>query len=70
MAENLARLYHISRATQDQYALRSQERRAQVAIESDRFADEILALDLKGAKGKTSLFARDEHYRANTTIED
>src|SRR5882762_8683551 len=49
-AENLARQYQISRAEQDNYALRSQQR-AQAAIESDRFADELLPLEIKGRKG-------------------
>lgn len=67
-AENLARRYEISRAEQDDYALRSQQR-AEAAIHSGRFDDEILSLELKGRKGETSLFARDEHYRAGTTLE-
>ncbi len=68
-AENLARQYQISRAEQDEYALRSQ-RRAQTAIESGRFDDEVTALEIKGRKGETTKFARDEHYRAGTTLPD
>jgi acetyl-CoA C-acetyltransferase len=67
-AENLARRYEISRDEQDQYALRSQQR-AQAAIETNRFAEELLALELKGRKGDTTSFARDEHARSGTTIE-
>lgn len=67
-AENLARRYEISRDEQDAYALRSQQR-AEAAIHSGRFDEEILPLELKGRKGETSLFARDEHYRAGTTLE-
>lgn len=67
-AENLAQRYEISRDEQDQYALRSQQR-AQAAIEANRFADELLPLELKGRKGETTSFARDEHARAGTTIE-
>lgn len=67
-AENLARRYEISRAEQDAYALRSQQR-AEAAIHSGRFDDEILPLELKGRKGETTLFTRDEHYRAGTTLE-
>lgn len=66
-AENLARQYQISRAEQDQYALRSQQRAA-AAIESGRFEAEVLALEIKGRKG-TIAFARDEHYRAGTSME-
>src|SRR5258705_9539586 len=65
-AENLARQYEISRAEQDEYALRSQER-AEAAIESGRFDEEIVSLEIKGRKGDTTIFARDEHARAGTT---
>lgn len=68
-AENLARDYQISRDEQDQYALRSQQK-AQTAIESDRFKSEVLPLEIKGRKGETQVFARDEHCRPNTTIAD
>lgn len=67
-AENLARQYEISREEQDQFALRSQQR-AQAAIESGRFDDEVMPLEVEGRKGKTN-FARDEHYRAGTTLQD
>jgi len=68
-AENLARRYEISRAEQDQFALRSQQR-AQAAIESGRFDDEVMPLDVEGRKGEKTSFARDEHYRAGTTLQD
>lgn len=68
-AENLARSYEISREEQDQYALRSQQR-AQSAIESARFAEEIVALEIKGRKSEPVKFDRDEHYRSGTTIQD
>lgn len=67
-AENLARRYEISREEQDAYALRSQQR-AEAAIHAGRFDDEILPLTVKGRKGETHTFARDEHYRAGTTLE-
>jgi acetyl-CoA C-acetyltransferase len=67
-AENLASRYEIPRAEQDEFALRSQQR-AQVAIESGRFADEVLPLEIRSRKGETAQFARDEHYRAGTTIQ-
>src|SRR5882762_388407 len=62
-AENLARSYEISRDEQDQYALRSQQR-AQAAIESGRFTEEIFALEIKGRKGEPVKFDRDEHCRS------
>jgi acetyl-CoA C-acetyltransferase len=68
-AENLARQYEISRDEQDEYALRSQQR-AQAAMESGRFDAEIGPLEIKGRKGETTNFARDEHPRAGTTKQD
>jgi acetyl-CoA C-acetyltransferase len=67
-AETLARRYEISRDEQDAYALRSQQR-AESAITSGRLDAEIVPLEIKGRKGETQTFARDEHYRAGTTIE-
>ena len=68
-AENLARQYEISRNEQDEYALRSQQR-AQAAIEAGRFDEEIVPLAIKGRKGETITFARDEHARAGTANQD
>ncbi|HJU53593.1 MAG TPA: acetyl-CoA C-acetyltransferase [Pyrinomonadaceae bacterium] len=67
-AETLARRYEISRDEQDAYALRSQQR-AEAAITSGRLDAEIVPLEIKGRKGESVTFARDEHYRAGTTIE-
>lgn len=67
-AENLARQYEISRDEQDAYAVRSQQR-AEAAINAGRFDAEMLPLEIKGRKGTTEIFARDEHFRAGTTIE-
>ena len=67
-AENLAQRYRISRDEQDQYALASQ-RKAQSAIETGRFDEEVTPIEIKGRKGP-QVFKRDEHYRADTTLED
>jgi acetyl-CoA C-acetyltransferase len=67
-AENLVDRYEISRAEQDEFALRSQQC-ATVAIDSGRFDTEIAPVELKGRKGESLSFARDEHPRADTTIE-
>jgi acetyl-CoA C-acetyltransferase len=67
-AENLAERYGISREEQDWFALRSQQR-AEAAIESGRLDAEVVPLEIKGKKGETTLFSRDEHFRAGTTIE-
>src|SRR3989441_1749390 len=68
-AENLARRYEISREEQDDFALRSQQR-AVAAIEAGRFDSEIVPLEIKGRKGETVEFSRDEHCRAGTTKQD
>jgi acetyl-CoA C-acetyltransferase len=68
-AEKLARQYEISRDEQDQFALRSQQK-AEAAIESGRFNDEVMSLEISGKKGETTSFAKDEHCRAGTTLED
>jgi acetyl-CoA C-acetyltransferase len=68
-AENLARQYEICRDSQDDYALRSQQR-AQAAIEAGRFDGEIVGLEIKDRKGQIIEFARDEHCRSDTTTRD
>jgi acetyl-CoA C-acetyltransferase len=67
-AENLARQYEITREEQDEYALRSQ-RRATAAIDGGRFDAEITPVEIKARKGETKTLTRDEHPRADTTIE-
>jgi acetyl-CoA C-acetyltransferase len=61
-AENLAAKYNISRERQDQFALESQQR-AQAAIESGRFNDEIVTVAVPQRKGDPLIFAVDEHPR-------
>lgn len=68
-AENLARRYEISRAEQDEYALRSQQR-AEAAITSARFDDEKVPLEIMSRKGEVKIFAEDEHSRSGTTLQD
>ena len=65
-AENVAEKHGITRADQDAFALESQKR-AQAAI--NRFADEIIAVDVPGHKGTASQFCKDEHPRPETTLE-
>jgi acetyl-CoA acetyltransferase family protein len=66
-AENLADKYNISRSEVDSFALRSQQR-AHQAWESGDFKDEVCGVEITSSKG-TKVFARDEHIRAETTIE-
>jgi len=68
-AENLAQLHSISRAEQDEYAMRSQQR-AQTASATGRFDSELCALEIKTRKGELTCFVTDEHIRSNTTMED
>jgi acetyl-CoA C-acetyltransferase len=66
-AEVLAGQYGIPRDEQDAYALSSQQR-AQRAIESGRFTDEIVSVTVQEKRGER-LFAVDEHPRFDTTAE-
>ncbi|WP_432452129.1 MULTISPECIES: acetyl-CoA C-acetyltransferase [unclassified Agarivorans] len=66
-AENIADKYHISRAAQDTFALRSQSLASQ-AVSSGRFDDEIVAIEVPQRR-KMVCFSRDEYPRGDTTIE-
>lgn len=66
-ADNVAEDYGISRADQDAFALRSQQR-AGIAQASGYFAEEIVPVVIKGNKGDTVIEA-DEHLRPDTTLE-
>ena len=66
-AENLARRYEISRAEQDEYALRSQQE-AKRAQDAGVFAEEIVPVEVKTRKG-TKVVDRDDHLRPETTLE-
>ena len=63
-AENIAEKYVISRTAQDYFACESQEK-AQAAIKSGRFDDEIEPLPVKKKK-EILMFAADEHPRLST----
>ena len=66
-AENVAAEYKISRADQDAFALRSQQR-AVAAQVAGRFNDEIIAVTLSQKKGDPLIVAKDEHPR-ETSLE-
>ena len=66
-AENLARRHEISRESQDEYALRSQQA-AERARQAGVLAEEIVPVDVKTRKG-VNLFSADDHARPETTIE-
>jgi 3-oxoadipyl-CoA thiolase len=65
-AENVARDFQVSRADQDAFALRSQER-WQAAHKAGFFEGETVPVTIAGKKkGETTQFATDEHPRATT----
>ena len=66
-AENVRRDHRISRAAQDEYAVRSHQRAA-AATEAGRFADELVPVTVRGRKGDT-VVDRDEHIRPDSTVE-
>ena len=67
-AENIAAEFHVSRADQDAFALRSQQRAA-AAIAAGRLGEEIVAVEILERKNQVRRVERDEHPRADTTIE-
>jgi acetyl-CoA C-acetyltransferase len=67
-ADNVAADYGISRADQDAFALRSQQRWAS-AQGANVFGDEIAPVRVAQGKGEPRLVDRDEHPRPDTTAE-
>ncbi len=64
-AENVAQQFNISRADQDAFALRSQQRTA-AAQQAGRFDDEIVPVTIPQRKGDPLVVSVDEHPRATT----
>jgi acetyl-CoA acetyltransferase family protein len=67
-AENVADAFKVTRADQDQFALRSQQR-AEAAMAAGNFDDEIIPVSIPQRKGDPVVVARDEHPRAGSTME-
>lgn len=67
-AENIAERFGVSREEQDRFALESQQK-AEAAIRSGRFKDEIVPVSIPQKKGDPVLFDTDEHPRFGTTLE-
>ncbi len=67
-ADNVAEQFSISRADQDAFALRSQQRWA-AANAAGRFTDEIVPVVIPKKKGEPLVFDTDEHPRPETTLE-
>ena len=68
-AENVASEFTVSRADQDAFALRSQQRAA-TAQAAGFHAREIVGVEIPAGRGKTSTFDKDEHGRPETTAEE
>ena len=66
--ENVAEEFQITRADQDAFALRSQQR-AGMAIAKGYFDTEIVPVQVPGRKGDVTTVDRDEHPRPDTTLE-
>lgn len=66
-AENVARAHQITRATQDEFALASQQK-ATAASRAGRFADEIAPVTIDTRKGTVTVDA-DEHIRHDASLE-
>jgi len=67
-AENIAESTGISRLAQDEFALES-HRRAVAAIDSGRFAEEILPVPVPQRKGEPLMVSTDERPRRDTSLE-
>ncbi|HZL30947.1 MAG TPA: 3-oxoadipyl-CoA thiolase [Pseudolabrys sp.] len=66
--ENVAEDFQVTRADQDAFALRSQQR-AGKAMASGYFAKEIVPVEVAGRKGDVIKVDTDEHPRPDTTLE-
>ncbi|MEI7714291.1 MAG: 3-oxoadipyl-CoA thiolase [Rhodospirillales bacterium] len=67
-AENVAEEWKVSRADQDAFALRSQQRWAK-ANAAGFFKGEIIPVKIPQKKGDPKIFDTDEHPRPDTTLE-
>ena len=63
-AENVAEKYQITRAQQDEFAVKSQSKAAE-AIKTNKFKDEIVPIKIKDEK----IFDTDEYPKIGTTLE-
>ena len=66
-AENVAEKFQITRAEQDRFALKSQEK-ALLAQKQNKFKDEIINFKIKSKKAEVD-FNKDEHPREGVTLD-
>ncbi len=67
-AENIAKQWGITRKDQDEFAASSQQK-AEIAIKSGRFKDEIVPVSIPQRKGEPKIFDTDEQPRFGSTVE-
>ncbi|MCL4157172.1 UNVERIFIED_CONTAM: hypothetical protein GTU68_010500 [Idotea baltica] len=65
-AENLADKFSMSREAQDEFAIDSQTK---AAAASDKFADEIVSVEVPQRKGDPIIFDKDEYPKPETTLK-
>jgi acetyl-CoA C-acetyltransferase len=66
--EEVGKRFNISREKQDEFAAKSQQK-AEAAIASGRFKDEIVPVEIPQAEGKPIIFDTDENPTFGTTVE-
>jgi 3-oxoadipyl-CoA thiolase len=66
--ENVAEEFQVTRADQDAFALRSQQRAVKAAA-AGYFAEEIVPVEAPGGKAGPIMINKDEHPRPETTLE-
>lgn len=67
-ADFIADEYKVTREAMDEFSFNSHQK-AIAAIDEGRFKEEIVPVEIKGRKGKVTLFDTDEAPRRNTSIE-
>ncbi len=67
-AEFIAAEYNVTREAMDEFAYNS-HRQAAAAIETGKFKAEIMPVEVKGRKGKVTIFDTDESVRSDTSQE-
>jgi 3-oxoadipyl-CoA thiolase len=67
--ENVAEEFQVTRADQDAFALRSQQRAGKAAA-AGYFAEEIVPVETPGGKTGPVVVTKDEHPRPDTTLEN
>ena len=67
-AEFIGEEYEVTRYAMDEFAFNSHQK-AIAAMDSGKFADEIVPVEVKGRKGKVTLVEKDEPPRRDTSLE-